>query len=86
MQRCDLPFSRYSRLNIQNLRQKFGIFAILWGCRPQRGEENAGTYMYHRAKFQIDRCHCRRDICNGTKKLTSNLIIRQNAYTTSWTV
>jgi len=46
-----LPFARYSRLNAQNLGPEFGISGIPWGITHKRGEENAGTDMYNRAKF-----------------------------------
>ena len=59
MQRCDLPFSRYSRSNCQNLGPKFRIWDP-GGTAPK--EED------HPKKFHADRCHCRRDICNRTKK------------------
>jgi len=61
----------YLKLNYQTKR----IFWNLLGYRPQKGEENACTCMYHHVKFHADRCHRRRDICNGTKNLIS-----QNAY------
>ena len=74
MWRCDLPFSRYSRSNGQNIGPKFRIWRSR-GYRPQREEDLPGPDMYHRAKFHADRCRRRRDICNRTeKKNTSNFV------------
>ena len=36
------------------------------GTAPKRGKVLSETNMYHRAKFQADRCHRHRDICNRT--------------------
>jgi len=66
MSRCDLPNSRYSQLNGQNLDPKFA-FGNHLGHRPQKGRLSVWQRLYHHAKFHGDRCHRRRDICNQTK-------------------
>ena len=83
MQDCDLPFSRYSQLNYQNLDLKSlggttpgttPEWKSLGGTTPESGEDRCRTNVYHHAKFHADRCHHRRDICDWTDRYKEDLI------------
>jgi len=55
-------------LSDQNLGAKFGILGLPWSTAPKRGGFVCTTNMYHRAKFNANWCHRRRDIYNRRER------------------
>ena len=86
---CNLPFSRYSQSNGQNLGPKFWIWVSLGDTAPKGGENLSGTNMYHCAKFHADQCTIAKISVTGEREKTANLVpyhtnIRRVVGKTEW--